>query len=209
MPAQSPTGGDSIFWKDLKNFWGICTWVWTLTIFNPTDPSIEEHSTTIITDNEIKPRILKSEIRVWEDCLPPTIKLAQILSKSETAYEMEFDVKDLIFKNLDKRPLDSIQKRVPKWVLEDHDIYSLIGKEQWTVVFFINYSDETIDKLKPKFHRWYVYFDWENYLVKRIKVKNISWVPFRARQWSNEEFSVMTQEQFESVWIIDMDNFLD
>lgn len=88
---------------------------------------------------------------------------------------------------------------IPSWASSDSLIQKMVESNIWNFITCQEVSDENIDKFKPKFHRWYIYFDWEKYYIKRWKLKYISWVPFRSKWFSAEEYFIIWKNNYQDL----------
>lgn len=97
---------------------------------------------------------------------------------SKDGINIEWDVKDNVNAIL----------TVPVWAKNDFFIKDMILAKKWCFVVIKSFWDEYLDGFKPPYHRWYIYFDWNKYYIKRWKAQYIWWVPFRmcGENWAEE-----------------------
>ncbi len=93
---------------------------------------------------------------------------------------------------------------IPNWAKDDILVKNMIETNLWNFVACQEINDENIDKVNPKFYRWFIYFDGEKYYIKRWKLKYIAGVPFRSKWFSAEEYYVIWKNNY---W--DLTNFIN
>lgn len=98
---------------------------------------------------------------------------------------------------------------IPSWAKEDELVAEMIKEEKWCFVVCRKHTQEYIDHFKPRFHKWFIYFDWTNYYIKRWKNKFICWVPIETYWSDSTEIYEIWKDSYWDLDNFSKDNFLE
>ncbi len=132
---------------------------------------------------------------IWLEALNPKYKLSRIMW-NENAKLID-SAKTDFWREYKNKPV-SDKNNIPDWIKQDLEISNLINSWIWWLVYYINNSKETIERLKLQFGKWYIYFDWLRYIFKK----------FSSSKKVRDEVFEMSIEEFEEMWELEIKNFL-